>query len=56
MLSSNLAISIADSGHRYAMMSASSGLSPAAQLTEMFSGLTQVCEACFFFLLHSEII
>ena len=42
MYASNMATSIADSGHLYAMMSSASSLSPAAQLSETFNGMTQV--------------
>lgn len=42
MLASDLAMSVAHSGHLYAMALASSSLSPAAHLSEQFSGLSQV--------------
>ena len=42
MYASNMATSIADSGHLYAMMSSASSLSPAAQLSETSSGTTRV--------------
>lgn len=42
MLAADMANSVADSGHAYAMSYSSSQLTPAAALTEKFSGLQQV--------------
>ena len=42
MSASSLAMSVADNGHAYAMTAASSTLSPAAQLSETYGGLSQV--------------
>ena len=42
MLAADLSNSIAQSGHSYAMSLASSSLTPAAKLGEMFGGLSQV--------------
>lgn len=42
MTASDLAMSLANSGHKYAMTHASSSLTPAAQRSEQFTGLTQV--------------
>jgi Zn-dependent M16 (insulinase) family peptidase len=43
MAANKATMSVTDAGHIYAMQSASNGLTPAASLSEMFSGLTQVC-------------
>ena len=45
MLASDLAMSIAYSGHSYATTMAASSLTPAGQLSEVLSGLTQVSTA-----------
>ncbi|XP_048237962.1 presequence protease, mitochondrial-like isoform X1 [Haliotis rufescens] len=42
MAASDMASSLSNSGHSYAMKHSSAGLSPAAQLSETFSGVTQV--------------
>ena len=47
MLASDLAMSVAHSGHLYAMALAASSLSPATHLSEQFSGLSQVCVTRF---------
>ena len=39
----NAAMSVSNSGHILAVRSASSGLTPSASMSEIFSGLTQVC-------------
>ena len=39
----NAAMSVSNSGHILAVRSASSGLTPSANMSEIFSGLTQVC-------------
>lgn len=41
-IASDLAMSIADSGHAYAMTSASSSLTPAGRYGELFGGISQV--------------
>lgn len=41
MAASNLATSISNSGHSFAISAAASGLSPSAALSEIFGGLTQ---------------
>ena len=41
-LATDLAMSIADSGHAYAMTTAASSLTPASRFGELFSGLSQV--------------
>eukprot|EP00731_Ephydatia_muelleri_P032052 Em0023g559a len=41
MAASNLATSISNSGHSFAIAAASSGLSPSAAISELFGGLTQ---------------
>ena len=43
MAANKATMSVTDAGHMYAMRSASNGLTPAANLSEMFFGLTQVC-------------
>ena len=40
--SNNLAMSVANSGHLFAIFAASAGLSPAANLSERLNGITQV--------------
>lgn len=42
MFASNLATSIADSGHLLAMLASASNLTRAAKYAELFSGMTQV--------------
>lgn len=42
MFASNLATSIADSGHVLAMLASASNLTPAARYAELFNGMTQV--------------
>lgn len=42
MLAADMANSVADSGHAYAMSYSSRHLTPAAELAERFSGLQQV--------------
>lgn len=42
-LASDLAMSIVDSGHSYAMGLASSFLTPSSRLNEILGGLSQVC-------------
>lgn len=42
MAASDMASSLSNSGHSYAMKHSSAGLSPAAQLSETFGGVTQV--------------
>ena len=41
-LANDLAMSVPQSGHMYAMSAAAKSLSPAAQQAELFSGLSQV--------------
>ncbi len=43
MCASELASSLADQGHSYAMSHAASSLSPQAALSEQLGGITQVC-------------
>lgn len=42
MFASNMATSIAGVGHVFAMTASASSLTPAARLTEIFNGITQV--------------
>ena len=42
MFASNMATSIADSGHVLAMLASASNLTPAARYAELFNGMTQV--------------
>lgn len=42
MFASNMATSIADSGHVIAMLASASNLTPAARYAELFNGMTQV--------------
>ena len=44
MAASNMAMSIASAGHNFAMAASASHLSPAARLSELFGGITQVGE------------
>ena len=46
MSASALAMSVADSGHTYAMSAAAATMNPAAELAEIFGGLTQVSITC----------
>ena len=46
-LASDLAMSIVDSGHSYAMGLASSSLTPSARLNEILGGLNQVVRNIF---------
>jgi len=39
----DLAMSVPQSGHMFAMSAAANSLSPAAQQAELFAGLSQVC-------------
>ena len=39
-------MSVANSGHLFAIRAASSGLTPAASISEIFSGMTQVYTVC----------
>ena len=39
----NAVMSVSNSGHILAVRSASQGLTPSASMSEIFSGLTQVC-------------
>ena len=43
MAASNMALSVADGGHKYAISAASSPLTPTSMLAEMFDGMQQVC-------------
>ena len=45
MSASALAMSVADNGHIYAMSAAAATMNPAAELAEIFGGLTQVSVA-----------
>ena len=42
MTANNMALSVADNGHRFAISSSSSPLTPTSVLGEMFSGMQQV--------------
>ena len=42
-IASDMAMSIADSGHAYAISSAASSLTPAGRFGELFGGISQVC-------------
>ena len=45
-------MSVAHSGHLYAMTRAAKNLTPAAQISELFGGMSQVChskESCKFY-------
>ena len=43
MAASNMALSVADGGHKYAISAASSPITPTSLLAEMFDGMQQVC-------------
>ena len=42
MAATNMAMSIANAGHSFAMAASARDLSPAARLSELFGGITQV--------------
>ena len=49
-IASDMAMSIADSGHAYAMSAAASNLTPAGRFGELFGGMSQVSIYCLMFL------
>ena len=42
MAANNMALSVADSGHKYAISASSSPITPTSMLAEMFDGMQQV--------------
>ena len=58
MAANKASMSVTAAGHMYAMRSAAEGLTPAASLSEVLSGLTQVSFTsfvfcvCLFYLIH----
>ena len=48
-------MSVANCGHLFAIRAASSGLTPAASISEIFSGMTQVYTVCVNFFFHTVI-